>query len=138
VAGGAPNEFLGEVWVNEKGLAASKSANPSLFMVASDSRVHELRRYVWIGTARQGRSGCGPQFTRLAHHLLHLGDVLLFRLDRLAGVLLQPDAFVAHEIEELVVSAPRRTLVLEGLEQDLPDLVLVRLDQLADLDRRAT
>jgi hypothetical protein len=28
------NRFLGEVWVNKKGLAAAASANPSSFMVA--------------------------------------------------------------------------------------------------------
>ena len=40
-----PNQFLGEVWVNEKGLAASTSANPSSFMVAG---------------ARFGRGASGP------------------------------------------------------------------------------
>jgi hypothetical protein len=53
-------------------------------------------------------------------------------------LLLQPDALVLHEIEELVVRAQRRALVLEGLEQDLPDPVLVRFDQLADLEGRVT
>src|SRR5918995_5981244 len=103
-----------------------------------DSRVQELPRYLWGGTARQGRSGRGPQFTRFAHHLLDLGDVLLFQLDLLARVLLQPNALVAHEIEQLVVRAQRRVLVLEGLMEDLPDLVLVRFDQLADLEGRVT
>ena len=98
--------------------------------------MHELPRYLWGGAARQGRSGRGGQFTRLAHHLLDLGDVLLFQLDLLAGVLLQPNALVAHEIEQLGARAQRRALVLEGLMQELPDLVLVRFDQLADLEGR--
>src|SRR5262249_37855923 len=84
--------------------------------------------------ARWGRSGRRSQFTRLAHHLLDLGDVLLFQLDLLARVLLQPDTLIAHEIEQLVVRAQRRALVLEGLVQDLPDLVLVGFAQLADLE----
>ena len=41
----------------------------------------------------------------------------------------------AHEIEELVVRAQRRALVLM---QDLPDLVLVRFGQLADREGRVT
>jgi hypothetical protein len=67
------------------------------------------------GVPRGGSSGGSMEVAGLAHHLLDLGDVLLFQLDLLAGVLLQPHALVAHEIEQLVVRAQRLALVLEGL-----------------------
>src|SRR5262245_43406450 len=78
-------------------------------------------------------SGGSMQLPRLAHHLLHLGDVLLLKLDLVASVLLQPPALAGDQGEQVVILVERDALVVEGLVEDLTDLVLVRLDQLADL-----
>src|SRR5215470_4808334 len=78
----------------------------------------------------------GAQFPGLAHHFLDLGDVLLLELDLLTGVFLEPDALVDYEVEQIVVLAKRGTLMIQGLLENLHDVVLVGLSQLADFQGR--
>src|SRR5713101_5522405 len=105
---------------------------------------HGLAPSVDTSTARRDanarfrvvRSTGGMQFARLANHFLDLGNVLLLELDLLAGVFLKPHALVNYEREQVVVLAKRGVLVIQGFLENLNDVVLVRLDQLADLQRR--
>src|SRR5499425_304176 len=82
------------------------------------------------------RSTGGAQFPGLAHHFLDLGDVLLLELDLLTRVFLKPDALVNYEVEQIVVLAKRGALVIQGLLENLHDVVLVGLCQLADFQGR--
>ena len=62
--------------------------------------------------------------------------MLLFRADHLAGVLLEHDRVAFRLGEQLVIERERVALVLHGLAQDVADVVLVRLDQRTDRERR--
>src|SRR6266446_5212115 len=89
-------------------------------------RTHSLRA---VASTR------GVQFAGLAHHFLNFSDMLFLKLDLLAGIFLKPHALVNYELEQGVVLAKRGTLVVQGLLQNLNDVVLVGLDQLANFQR---
>src|SRR5262245_18262179 len=80
--------------ISAASLASARWAEASTAACRRASRVQEAAAVAWCGAAGPDRSASGRQFARLPHHLLHLGDVLLLQLDLLAGVLLQPHAFV--------------------------------------------
>ena len=74
--------------------------------------------------------------TGLAQHFVDLVDVRLFLLDQVARVFLERDVLARDEAQELRVMAERHVLGLQRLAQDLADVVLVRLEQRTDRERR--
>ena len=72
----------------------------------------------------------------LARHLADLGKVLFFGGDLLARVFLEHDALAGHLIEELAVFREPFLFVRQRLAENLVDVVLVGLEQRADLQRR--
>ena len=62
----------------------------------------------------------------------------LFGRDLIARVLFEHDAFARDHHEQLAIFLKTLPLMLERLAQDFIDVVLVRLEQRADLERRVT
>src|SRR4029077_9091913 len=76
------------------------------------------------------------QVAGLAHHLIHLGDMLLLERDLLPSVFFKPHAPIHDEREQIVVLAKSSTLVIQRFTQNLGDVMFVGLDQFADVEGR--
>src|SRR5436309_7265723 len=76
------------------------------------------------------------EFARRAEHLLDFRQVHLLAGDHLPCVVFQKHAPSLGEFQQRSIELDPFPLVLEGLLQDLVDVVPVRLQQLSDLQRR--
>src|SRR5437879_7170681 len=113
--------------------------DPAHVMVARDPDFNGPPPFVGARASplreRPARSADG---TGLAQHLADLGDVGLLGGHLRARVFLQHDVAPGHRRQELAVLGESFLLVHERLAQNLIDVVLVRLQQRADLERRVT
>ncbi len=75
------------------------------------------------------------QVARPAQHLVHFGEVGLLHANLPASEFLESDVAVFHRVEKFGLGFERPLLVVVGLEQDVSDLVLLGLEQGADLQR---
>ena len=73
---------------------------------------------------------------RPAQHLLDLAEVIFFAHHHRSRVLLESHVLVRDQRQQLAVLRDAGLLVLDRLLEDVVDVVLVRLQQLADLQRR--
>src|SRR5580698_5300816 len=89
-------------------------------------------------TAMMRTRGASGDRAGLAQHLADVGEMRLFGGDLGARVLFQHDAAVRDLLEELAVLGEALLLVDQRLAQDLIHVVLVSLEQRADLERRVT
>src|SRR5688572_6503587 len=89
-----------------------------------------------IGSIEVARFLADCRIARLAQHLVDLVDVRFFLSNQIARVLLERDGVALDELQELHVQAERVVLGLQGLSQDLPDVVRMSLEQIADRERR--
>src|SRR5258706_7218011 len=112
--------------------------------VLSNSKLNSASTVEFI--ARKSRSSvtsiCTPLFfegldlARLPKHLVDLVEVKLFEEDHFAGVFFERDRFALGKFQEFIIGFERRFFLIQTLAKYVADIVFVRFEQRADLQRR--
>src|SRR5258706_13646749 len=76
--------------------------------------------------------------TWFAEHLVDLVEVKFFKEDHFAGIFFERNRRAFGKFQQFIIFFERRFFLFETLTQDVADVVPVRFEQWADLQRRVT
>src|SRR5687767_320670 len=89
-----------------------------------------------LGSVEVARFLADRRLAGLAQHLVDFVDMRFFLRNQVARVLFERNGPAFDELQQLRVQTERVVLGLQGFSENLPDVVRVRLEQVADRERR--